>query len=273
VHFVTAGHVPDWLNLRSDKLHFVKHEDYIPSEYLPTFNSCPIELNLHRIEGLSEKFVFFNDDMFITQSMDKEDFFKDGLPRDRAILSQVVSKDHEDIFPHILLNHAAVLNKNFSFKDALRKDPSKWLSLRYGIKSLVKSAMLMGNTQLPGLHWAHLPSALLKSTFEEVWAKEPKLMAETSSHKFRDIRDVSQYIIKGWQILSGKFYPTDFYKKSRNFHNPSHQRAELYEAIRTQKYQMVCVNDTEACDDFEVVRDGLIDSFEAILPNKSSFEL
>ena len=60
IHFVTCGQLPDWLNLNAPKLNYVKHEDYIPKEYLPVFSSHPIELNMHRIEGLSEKFVYFN---------------------------------------------------------------------------------------------------------------------------------------------------------------------------------------------------------------------
>ncbi len=61
VHFVTSGEYPDWLNLSHPKLNWVKHEDFMPSEYLPTFNINAIETNLHRIEGLSDCFVFFND--------------------------------------------------------------------------------------------------------------------------------------------------------------------------------------------------------------------
>ena len=63
VYFITWGHVPEWLNLEHEKLSIIKHSDYIPDEYLPTFNSNVIELNLHRIPQLSEHFVLFNDDM------------------------------------------------------------------------------------------------------------------------------------------------------------------------------------------------------------------
>ena len=61
VHFITYGHLPKWLNVNAPKLNIVKHEDYIPKEYLPLFSSHGIELNMHRIEGLSEKFIYFND--------------------------------------------------------------------------------------------------------------------------------------------------------------------------------------------------------------------
>ena len=65
IHFVTWGHMPEWLNVDHPKLHIVKHEDFIPKEFLPTFNSHTIEWNFHRIEGLSEHFLYFNDDMFL----------------------------------------------------------------------------------------------------------------------------------------------------------------------------------------------------------------
>ena len=57
IYFVTCGHVPEWLNLKADKLVHIKHADYIPEEYLPTFSSHTIELNLNRIGELSEHFV------------------------------------------------------------------------------------------------------------------------------------------------------------------------------------------------------------------------
>ncbi len=62
IHFVTYGHVPKWLNLNHPKLNIVKHKEFMKEEYLPTFNSCAIEINLHKIEGLAENFVYFNDD-------------------------------------------------------------------------------------------------------------------------------------------------------------------------------------------------------------------
>ena len=49
-------------------MRIVRHEDYIPGEFLAqTFNSHTIELDFHRIPGLSEQFVYFNDDMFLLQ--------------------------------------------------------------------------------------------------------------------------------------------------------------------------------------------------------------
>lgn len=65
VYLVTNGKFPDWINPDCEKLVLVKHTDFIPQKYLPTFNSKTIELNLGRIDSLSEHFVYFNDDVFI----------------------------------------------------------------------------------------------------------------------------------------------------------------------------------------------------------------
>ena len=59
IYLVTCGHLPKWLNVQHPKLTVVKHSDFIPEAYLPTFSSDTIALNLHRIKGLSENFVYF----------------------------------------------------------------------------------------------------------------------------------------------------------------------------------------------------------------------
>ena len=69
IHFITWGHLPTWLNTEHPKLHIVRHEDYIPNEYLPVFNSNVLEIYMHKIEGLSEEFVYFNDDIFLSRSV------------------------------------------------------------------------------------------------------------------------------------------------------------------------------------------------------------
>ncbi len=56
IHLVTWGHFPKWLNTNAPKLNIVKHSDFIPQEYLPTFSTFPNTLNTHRIENLAEHF-------------------------------------------------------------------------------------------------------------------------------------------------------------------------------------------------------------------------
>lgn len=90
IHFVTCGQVPEWLNVDHPKINLVNHEDYMPPKYLPTFSANPIELNFHRIKDLSEQFVYFNDDTFLTAPTLEEDFFTNGLPCDSMGFSALI---------------------------------------------------------------------------------------------------------------------------------------------------------------------------------------
>ena len=70
--------VPDYID--QSKVKIVLHKDFIPEKYLPLFNSTAIELFLHKIPGLGEEFVYFNDDMIPISHIPYEDLFKDGIP-------------------------------------------------------------------------------------------------------------------------------------------------------------------------------------------------
>lgn len=78
VYLVVAreSQVPAWIN--RDNVKVVLHKDIIPEEYLPTFNSCTIELFLHRIPGLDEQFVYFNDDILPLRDCTPDTFFPGG---------------------------------------------------------------------------------------------------------------------------------------------------------------------------------------------------
>lgn len=123
VHFVTYGHLPKWLNTNNPKLNIAKHSDFIPKEYLPTFSSRTIEFNLHRIKGLAERFVYFNDDMFLLKPVKRELFFagKDCLPTDFAITSTLSVTDKKDTVQYAKFNNIVILNSHFDKKEQMKK--------------------------------------------------------------------------------------------------------------------------------------------------------
>lgn len=69
----SESQIPEWINRNT--VNIVYHEDIIPKEFLPTFNSNVIELHLHNIKNLSEKFIYFNDDMLLIDTNVIEDYF------------------------------------------------------------------------------------------------------------------------------------------------------------------------------------------------------
>ena len=270
IHFVTWGHLPKWLNVDHPKLHIVKHEDYIPAEYLPTFNSHTIEMNLHRIEGLAEQFVYFNDDMFINAPMQPEDFFVNGLPCDTFALDCIYwGKDSAGPYNG---NDMAVINTYFPKKKALKENWKKWFKLRYGLNNLYKTLVLCPWRWFPGFYYQHLPNSFLKSTYEEVWKAEPELLDLTCRCKIRSTTNVNQWLIKYWQLASGNFYPRTnkigvcYHVKEKNY-------PYLLETIRSGRHKMICINDTAKTLDFETKKQGVIEAYEQVLGEKSAFEL
>ena len=270
IFFVTWGHLPEWLNTDNPKLTVVKHIDYIPEKYLPTFSSHTIELNLFRIPKLSEHFIYFNDDMYLIDNCLKSFFFEHGLPKDSAVINPIAPKNNNCI-ASLQLTTAAVINENFNKNLVMRKNLWKWFNPKYG-KLLPLNFMFIPWGRFPGLLEKHLPSSFLKSTFEEVWEKEYDLLDKTCSHKFRDFKtDVNQWVMKEWQIASGNFEPRSINSgKLLAVHNVEDAK-EAASFIRARKEKMVCIND-HIEQKYQREAKIVADAFDIILPEKSKFE-
>jgi hypothetical protein len=269
VHLVTAGHTPGWLNQSNPKLHLVKHQDFIPKEYLPTFNANAIELNLHRIESLPERFVYFNDDMFVLSPIKPGRFFKRGLPCDCAVMT---AKPSSGGIIRIAINDLEVLEEHFDKHRQVNKHWGKWFNLRYG-KGLLNNALLYPWREFSGFIDPHLPSSFLKSTFEEVWRKAPDVLGKTCSRKFRANDDVNQWLIRYWQLAEGHFAPHNIRRKAACIDINDCNLPHICKSIEKQEYELICLNDSENISDFERAKALLCGSFDKILPQKSSFEL
>ena len=74
VYIVTNGQIPSWINLTSVTM--VNHKSiFTEPSHLPNFNSLAIETHLHEIPGLSENFIYFNDDFSLMSPTCPEDFW------------------------------------------------------------------------------------------------------------------------------------------------------------------------------------------------------
>jgi len=269
IYFVTWGHVPKWLNTNHPKLNIVKHEDYMDKNNLPVFNSHPIEINLHKIKGLSEHFVYFNDDMFLISPVVKTRFFKNGLPRDLAV-SDVISIGGIE---HILINNLRIINQHFSKKRQIKKNLTKWFNPRNGLFNL-KTILLSPWKYFSGFFDPHQAQAFLKSTLEDVWKQEIDILEETSRSRFRKNTDVNQYLFRYWQLVSGNFIPVSIRdSKYIDIKNTTHC-LDASESIIKQQYSLMCFNDKlDENIDFEEAKQIINSALEKILPQKSSYEI
>jgi len=268
IHFVTWGHVPEWLDLDHPKLNVVTHDQFLEKENLPVFNARAIECNLHRIEGLAEHFVFFNDDMFILRRMEPESFFLSGLPRDLFALNLIST----DITAHMKINNVKALSRHFIKKNVLIKQFWKWFRLGNG-PELIKSLLLLPWPQFTGFYNHHLPQPFLKSTFMKVWSAEGDVLRLTSSSKFRKSSDVNQFLFKWWQILDGEFKPRLFWRSKKVFIWTLEDAYKAKNIIEKASREMLCVNDHIPDSEFDEVKKIIANAFEVRFPAKSAFEL
>lgn len=270
VHFITWGHVPDWLNCECEKINIVNHKDYIPHEYLPTFSSHTIELNMHRIQGLSDKFIYFNDDTFLINPTTEDDFFSDDLPIDIAGLHPGYATVKAADFDHILLNDAEFYVRNFNAREVLKRDRKKWLRMSYGKQNIKTLAMLMFS-EFPDIIIHHQPQSFLKKTLQEVWEQESELLDATCQNKFRTRNDVNQYIFRYWQLGHGCFQPYNVFKRGVSV-SVGIDPVDYDKCILHSKYKILVLNDNGDKVDFETEKKHMQMAFEAKFPEKSIFE-
>lgn len=266
IYFVTWGHLPDWLNICCDRLSVVRHDQFIPSKFLPTFNSGTIALNLHRIPGLSEQFVYFNDDMYLLSLTSPQLFFdgKSGLPRDMAV-QEVFGADAITSFWDITYHDIILLNQTYIKKEAIKRAPGKWLSYKYG-RHFFKNLCLLPYHFYSAFYEPHLPASYQKTAFSREWQKHPKELDEACSEKFRTGKGVSENYIRFSQMALNAFVPIN---KDRYGFYASMEDASLPKKIASGRWKYVCINDNGTEESFKKVKD----SFEQLLPSKCPFEL
>lgn len=82
IYIITNGQVPQWLDTSHPKIKIITHEQIMPKEALPTFNSEAIESCIANIPELSEYFLYANDDFFIGKPVQQDFFYdSDGKPK------------------------------------------------------------------------------------------------------------------------------------------------------------------------------------------------
>lgn len=267
IYLVTDNQVPTWLSTKSTKLTVVDHRDFIPNEYLPTFNSNAIEANIHRIKGLSEHFVIFNDDTYLTSTVKPDDFFNsDGLPKYKAAINPIVPERYGTA--NFQVNDMEIINNYFSKKEIIKK--AKIFSYKQGIKNLSRSILYVHSKFFFGFYEDHLVFPVLKSTIEKIWDIEKTAMKTTSKNKFRSKTDTNLWLFKYWLIASGS-YSIRNGKLGKLFSLDSADD-NLWNLITSGKYKIMCINDGFNIENERDIQEKLNNSLEELFDKKSEFE-
>lgn len=268
IFFITCGQCPSWLNTSHEKLVCVNHKDYMPEDFLPTFSSHPIELNIHRIEGLSQQFIYMNDDMFFMNPLSPNDFFQEGRPCD-CLWLQPLTEQFEDNFASIMLNNLLIVNKYQDLRTNAARLQDSLFHPSYPPKALEDNKLFQGLKHFPGFREFHMPIALLKSTLEELWSKEEMQLYTTCRHKIRATADVSIWLARDWQLAKMEFVP--HYIPGMVLTNAGNP--ELDKIILSPKTNMLCINESETVPYSEELALKISSYFRKKFSHKSSFEL
>lgn len=226
--------LPSWI---SGKVIPVLHRDIIPSSLLPVFNSTAIEMFLHRIHGLDEEYIYFNDDCFPVRDSRPEDFFRDG--------KAVVHMSRCLFAPNLYKKHTR------------------------GSDALARKAAGLRPSPL-FLRPQHICAAMLRSSCEELYNKERDAIL-ASVTPLREEHNYNQYLYSDYQFHSGRSVEGRISCKhiSLAVKNASYVCRQLESPQR----KFVCINDVDMSHErFLSERRQILEGFERHFPRKSRFE-
>lgn len=269
VYLVTDQQKPDWLNTSYSKITVIDHSQIIDKKHLPIFNSNAIELNLHKIPGLSEHFVYFNDDMFLNRSVKPIDFFsKDGLPRDTAGLNAIQPMFD---FDYIHVNNMKIINENFNKKQVMKQQFFKFLNPVNGSLNIY-TLLLFFWPRFTRFFDLHYPYSLRVSDMQSVIASNLNAYNQTQNDRFRSKSDITIWLVRYYSLVQGQFKPRSP-KVGKIYDLHTHSEAALRD-IYKHRHKMIVLNDDAAIDamEFQQLRSSLDRAFFKRLPTKSVFE-
>ena len=238
VHLVVAldSQVPAWVD--RNEVDVVLHSDIIPQDKLPLFSSASIELFLHKIPGLSEEYIYFNDDFFPVAPSFEEDFFVEGRPQ-------------ISLAKHIVTGNM--------FKKQV-KAASDFARKAAGLRK----SLIFRRPQ-------HIAAPMLKSVCDELFdSNEAFLLGNVSPIRRDD--SLCQYIYTDYVYYIGK---TDRKRLSNKHFSLAAASAEKIAAfLDNPTAKFACINDVTMTEEkYLKTREILLDAFERHLPEKSRFEI
>ena len=244
VWIVTDGQCPDWLDTGHPDVTVVDHKEiFSDPSVLPVFNSHAIETQLHHIDGLSEHFLYLNDDFFLGRPLPPSTFFEaNGITRffPSAVPVPFGAPETEESPVH-----AAGMNNRRLLED------------------------LTGRTLT--LKMRHAPYALRRSLLAELEERFAEQFAATASHRFRDCTDISvvSSLAHYYGYLTGRAVPgtIGYTYVDLALHRT---RRKLRNMLALRQHDTFCLNDTAPTTPEQ---DALLRSFlEAYYPTPAPWE-
>lgn len=247
VYILTDGQVPAWLDTSQDRIQVVDHKEiFTDPDALPVFNSHAIESQLHHIDGLSEHYLYLNDDVAFGRPVTAEHFFHP--------------------------NGLAKLNPSpyrFGLGEATVEDQP------------VDAAAKMNNALIQSLFdrtavskFKHTPIPQRRSVLRELEERFPEVFERTANSRFRHPHDhsIPSSLHNHYALLTGRAVYSKLSYAYLNLADPATFRKRSREMLDNRRFEAFCVNDNTESEDPEADR-YLEEFLRRYLPLPGSFEV
>ena len=192
-------------------------------EYLPTFNSLSIETMIWRIPGLSDKFLYFNDDFFLASPVSESDWFVGDK-------TYIYAEPFPALWARIIrwCKHFGRQHKEFGYKDSMLNAAEIFKSNKFFL-------------------FPHAPAPMRRSWYERFFAEHPHWLHHNIRHRFRES---SQYSVPTLYYLSAHATGEVECRPSKGtfcFFKPSvkkegYMRRKIAEANKNRNLKFGCIN-------------------------------
>ena len=208
--------VQEWMR-DIDQCSIVFHRDFIPAEFLPCFASPCFEMFLGRIPGLSEQFIYANDDMFPLSPLKAEDFFVGGLPCHH--FDELPAPAGPNLFERKCMFQLNMVGAPFG-----RSYKHTWLKAE------------------------HTFAPILKASCDEVWRRHGDEISRYLNPLKRTDRSVNHYVYMLYQQFAGISIDRS---PRQQYIGEAKQLSDVRRAILDPEAGIVCINDNGATERWE----------------------
>lgn len=216
IFIVTNGQVPKWLDINHPKIQLVSHEEIMPKDALPTFNSTAIESCITNIPDLSEHFLLANDDTFFDKPVTPNYFFDENK---NPIIWLKRHDWNEDLLSWNIYCH------------------------------MVNKAANLINSKYAIYEKTHNISPYRKSYFNECITIFKDSFDSTTHSKFRSFNDLHRSIVDFWCLTNKKatgVYIDDSTKPQDQLYLEINNADNMKNQIKKNNPTLVCYNDAES---------------------------
>lgn len=261
IFIVTDRQTPKWLDFNNPKITVVDQNNIIPDDLLPVFNSIAIEMFLWNIDGLSEYFIYANDDMFFGKAVEPDFFFDENknpitIFKDRPYSSMRRMSTHWNAL-QVVYNHFGI-KYSVSLKHGIepfRKSYMKETAEKFYDEVVLPSATPFRSKQnVKRMIYPLIDNALGRNTITMNWRVSKKRIVY-DRNKSSLARLICRELLWLFATIFG-FIKYDCFDK----------RKHILTFLKLYRPTMFCINDIGASDDVSQF-------LGKMFPDKACFEL